>query len=253
MAIKSKGKRPFIVRMPNEPSPLRKSDWENVFEYRGGNASDPHNYANFEGKTIVEYVMDNSNGRKREIEEHVFRSKETMINWLLRNGFAATDIPEGIYVDVNYASSNYGKWKAEHNTEKHRHWMEGNVYAVASIDDPLISEGMGDTIYLDSPKQLPPGAIFKKDYGNHTKIFYGNEAETYVRAERANAASKDTRRYIFEGKIEDLTHEQAIMLGLYDGDIDIGERLYVGPIYDNKGPGNVDGRFIRMRNIRPRR
>ena len=254
MAIKSKGKRPFIVKMPNEPSPLTNWREKHVFEYRGGNAADPHNYSNFNGETIVDFVMKDSYGKKREIQDRAFRSKETMINWLLRNGYAARDIPEGVYVDWDYGDADKLRDIAYKDTEDYLQWREGNVYTVASVEDPSIAEPFGDVTYLNSPKDLPAGARFAKRSGHkEPHIFYGDDAERFVKKARANAAMMGDRRYEFKGEVRDLTPEQARAYGLLEtDDIKIGERVYVSAYSkDHPGPGNIWGDIIRTKNTHP--
>lgn len=251
MAIKSKGKRPFIVRMPNEPSPLLKYQEPSVFVYRGDRPTDPNNYSNFRGETIVDYVMHESNGNKNDIGTRSFRSKDTLVNWLLRNGYAARSIPEGIYLRWGYGNEDSRRDIAYRDTKEYIHWKNGDVYAVASVDDPSVTEAIGDTIHLDSPKQLPPGAVLSRDKFGKPRIYYGDDAESYIKRARDNAADKGSRRYRFEGRIEDLTPEQARMLGSMDDDVEIGRRIYVNPYGDHKGPGNVVGDIIRTKNTRP--
>lgn len=253
MAIKSKGKRPFIVKMPNVPNPMSKYEEAWLFEYRGGNAADPHNYSNYNGETMVDYVRMNSRKTKwLDFEDHAFRSKETMVNWLLRNGFEARDIPEGVYLRWGYGDEDKLRDKAYEDTEDYLEWREGNVYTVATVEDPSITEPFGDVTYLDSPKDLPAGAKFAKRNGlDKPHIFYGHSADAFVKRARENARDMDSRRYKFKGRIEDLTPEQARMLGFEDDDIQINKEIYINPYGDHKGPGNVVGNIIRTRNTRP--
>lgn len=254
MAIKSKGKRPFIVKMPNEPSPFNSRQEEYVFVYYGGRETDPHNYSNYTGQTIADYVMKESRGSKREIQDRAFRSKETMINWLLRNGFEARDIPEGIYLRWGYGDEDKLRRNAYRDTEEYLEWRGGNVYAVATVEDPSITEPIGDVIYLDNPKDLPEGAEFAKRSGQKKPhIFYGDDAERFVKKARANAAAMDDRRYNFKGEVRDISAEQAKAYGLLDSDdIRIGDSVYINK-YDkyHPGPGNVLGTLYRTKNTRP--
>lgn len=254
MAIKSKGIRPFIVKMPNEPSPMSKYGEKHIFEYRGGKSSDPHNYSNFMGENIVDYVLKDSYGRKDEIKDHTFRSKETMINWLLRNGYAARDIPEGVYVDWDNGNTDSRRNEAEKETRDYLLWKQGKVYGVASMEDPSVTETVGDPIYLDDPRDLPEGAKFStRMNGKDPRIFYGKGADDFVKGVRANMEWKGNRRYKFKGEIRDLTPEQAQRLGLLDSDdIRIGDSVYVSSyILDHPGPGNVRGDIYRTKNTRP--
>ena len=253
MAIKSKGKRPFIVKMPNEPNPLNRWQETFLYEYRGGKESDPNNYSNFKGQTMVDYVRKNSSKTKwMDFQDRAFRSKETMINWLLRNGFVARDIPEGVYLRWGYGDEDRLRDIAYKDTEEYLEWKEGNVYTVATVEDPSIPEPYGDVVYLDSPKDIPEGAKFAKRSGfDEPHIFYGHGAEAFVKRTRENARSMASRRYTFKGRIEDLTPEQARMLGFEDDDIKISEEIYINPYGQHKGPGNVVGDIIRTKNTRP--
>lgn len=252
MPILSNGKRPYIVKMPNEPNPLTRYEEEGIYEFRGGEPTDPNNYSNYLGQTLVDHMMDRNRSKAYDLAQHSFRSKDTLVNWLNKNGAAACSIPEGVYMLYGYAGSDEREYRARKEVTPYLQWKEGDVYRVAFVDDPAVQEPYAETVYLDDPRMLPEGAY----YGRRNRLgktiiptFYGDGAERAIEKKRKDAADIAERRYSFKGTIENLTHEQAMMFGYSGEDLRVDQSVYLSQYNGNKVKG-VYGDIRRTKNIR---
>ena len=250
--IRNKGKKPYIVKMPNEPNPLPRGAQRGIYIYRGGNDADPANYTNFEGLSLKDSLSSRLYGydRRREFEGHVFRSQETLVNWINRVGFSATILPEGIFFD-GYGTSNAEKnrYDADNYLRRYRSWMDGDVYTVATVEDPSVQEPLGETVYVDSPAMVPEDAVFVLDsftFHPAPQRFTRESAEDQVRRMRADVRDRAERRYRFSGDIYGLTPEQAEMLG-FDGRDMIVNEMY---IVRSEGDPRYKGQMVRTKNRR---
>ena len=96
MAIRSKGIRPYIVRL-DEPDPSLSFDRNNVFGLRGGFPGDPASYVNDFGVSLVDALYDMNIPDAGDV---LFESSYDMSNWLLGWHVETVLLPDGsIYIE----------------------------------------------------------------------------------------------------------------------------------------------------------
>ena len=153
MVIRSKGIRPYIVRL-DEPDPSLSFDRNNVFGLTGGFPGDPASYVNDYGVSLVDalYAMNIP-----DAGDVMFENAYDMSNWMLGWHVETVLLPDGsIYIE--YADGR-ARGKAEYVS-----WKNGLTSNVAFYDDPSIREPLADNVVVRGRQNVPAGAEYVMDY-----------------------------------------------------------------------------------------
>lgn len=245
----SYGKRPYRIALPNEPDPMCRYDALGCFYFEGTDECDPKDYRNYTEKSLAEFVATSMN-RKTDIMTHKFRSVDTLVNWLEKNGFGTHEIVGGLYVFYWPGSDRETRESlARYRVTDHNAWAEGKVYNIAFEDDPSIPEPYATVEYIGDPRDLPERAIIVKDKEGNPAKFYGDEADIYIQREISQGMPTDRRKYIFDGTIYDLSYDQATALGM-NRDL----KLHNWGIFTGEMQGGMrsHGKIRRSKNIKRR-
>lgn len=209
----SYGRKAYIVKAEQGPVPYPMGP--SVFEYVGGETSNPDSYVDPMGRSLRMMVGRYRKELKASVAKKKFRSKDDMIRWIGGKGFTVQPLIDGgVYMYPN-DGSDYGDPGWVHDrAEDYRGWKEGEVYNVAFEDDPSV-EGYYGPIRIDDPRDLPKGAqIVMSDYPEGPRPYYGDRAGDFVEQQFRTVTPRKDRRYTFKGEIRNLTYEQAVALGM---------------------------------------
>lgn len=242
--VGSNAKRAVVYKRPNEPRSVQeRATWINKRgEYyfnvgpvqfyltgqpnRGDGYTDPSS-----GLTLSDYIIQDSTWSKskkkkaKDFADRNFRSQETLLNWLMRNGYFADPNGDGIIISKEYQRGTRG-WDHYHEQSMaYDDWLKGEVYGVAMVDDP--DDDTGSTLYVDHPRDIPGKVIEKRK-----DPIYGRD-KAFQEAEKGRQNFYDNPEdYYFEvtqsWPSKDVPASVARLLG-YDGrKMRIGEEVRIG-------------------------
>lgn len=185
MAIRSKGIRPYIVRL-DEPDPSLSFDRNNVFGLRGGFSGDPASYVNDFGVSLVDALYDMNIPDAGDV---LFESAYDMSNWLLGWHVETVLLPDGsIYIEYVDGRS---RGKAEYVS-----WKNGLTSNVAFVDDQSIPEPLAENVVVRGRQNVPADAEYVMDYSVNPPVpkrFLMYEAPMEIRR-RTNSFPYKPRR-----------------------------------------------------------
>ena len=177
--VGSNAKRAVVYKRPNEPRPVQERATgidrlgQHYFKVgpvqfyltgqpnRGDGYTDPSS-----GLTLSDYIIQDNTWsesklkKARDFADRNFRSQETLLNWLERNGYFADPNDDGIIISEEYQSGTKG-WRDYHEQSMaYDDWLKGEVYGVAMVDDP--DDDTGSTLYVDHPRDIPGKVIERR-------------------------------------------------------------------------------------------
>lgn len=247
--VVSKGTRPVVYKLPNEPIPGGK--WrENYIFYFHPELADrglQYSHLNYKGESIVDAFFRSESryyrNRNTEFRNHKFRNVETMCNWLVKSSFVATPIEGGVLVHSGGFNEESRGNRAVEYRDKYKAWSEGELYGFQMVDDPSF-KGVSDTEYYNSPKEAGLKHRYAK-YGDDDRFYGRADVDRAVQRARDNISPPSERRYSAQYvSLDDLTEKDLESFGIDVPDLKIGDSKYLGK-YEKRGLGTLTFQGIR--------